>query len=144
MVLHQQQLNTLSLLLSVKGNKRKRQVSESEGDEAPATTATDKSCKKRKQNPEIQENPDPVELMINYFDKSFEGIEKKLQEPSNKNAKMEDIFKSKHRGNRVQFEFNNQILEIVQNLSLALNNNDSSKANNLCDDLTAKLKRRIN
>ena len=33
--------------------------------------------------------------MINYFDKRFEGIEKKLQQPSNKNAKFEDSFKFK-------------------------------------------------
>ena len=69
-----------------KGNKRKRQVSDSEGDEVPAIIATDKSCKRRKQNPEIQENQDPFELMMNYFDKSFGGIEKKLQQPSNKNG----------------------------------------------------------
>ena len=125
-----------------KGNKRKRQVSESEGDEVPAITATDKSCKRRKQNPEIQENPDPFELMMNYFDKRFEGIEKKLQQPSNKNAKMENIFKFKHKENRVQFEFNNQILQVFQNLSSALNNDDPSEANDLYDDLTAKLTRR--
>ena len=40
-----------------------------------------------------------------YFDKRFEGIEKNLQEPSNKNAKIEDTFKFKQ-GNRVQFELN--------------------------------------
>ena len=81
--------------------------------------------------------------MMNYFDKRFEGIEKKLQQPSNKNAKMEDIFnKFKHKGNRVQLEFNNQILQIAQNLSPALNNDDPSKTNNLCENLTEKLKRR--
>ena len=79
--------------------------------------------------------------MMNYFHKRFEGIEKKLQQPSNKNEKMEDIFKFKHKGNRVKFEFNNQILQIVQNLSSALNTDDLSKANDLCDDLTVKLKR---
>ena len=57
---------------------------------------------------------------------------------------MEDIFKFKHKGNRVQFEFNNQILQIVQNLLSALNNDNPSEANDLCDDLTAKLKRRDN
>ena len=56
--------------------------------------------------------------MMNYFDKRFEGIQKKLQQPSNKNAKMENIFKF--------------------NLSSALNNDDTSEPNNL----TAKLKRR--
>ena len=124
-----------------KGNKRKRQVSESEGDEVPVSTATDKSCKRRKQNSENQDNMDPFELMMNYFDKRFEGIEKKLQQP-NKQAKMEDTFKFKQKGNRIQFEFNQQILQSVQNLASALNNGDTSKANDLCDDLTAKLKRR--
>ena len=57
---------------------------------------------------------------------------------------MEDIFKFKHERNRVQFEFNNQILQIVQNLLSALNNDNPSEANDLCDDLTAKLKRRDN
>ena len=123
-----------------KGNKRKKQVSESEEDEVPANAATDKSCKRKKQNPKIQENPDPFKLMMNYFDKRFDRIVKKSQQPSNKNAKMEDIFKFKHKGNRVQFEFNNQILQIVQNLSSALNNDDPSEANDLSEGLTAKLK----
>ena len=51
---------------------------------------------------------------MNYFDKRFEGIEKKLQQPSNKKAKIEDIFKFKHKGNRVQFEFNNQIYKFFK------------------------------
>ena len=55
---------------------------------------------------------------------------------------MEDIFKFKHKGSRLQFEFNNQILQIVQNLSSALNDDDPSEANDPCDDLTAKLKHR--
>ena len=80
--------------------------------------------------------------MMNYFDKRFEEIDKKLQPPSNQNAKTEDIFKSKHKGNRIQFEFNQQILRIVENLSSALNNEDTGEANDLCGDLTAKLKRR--
>ena len=79
--------------------------------------------------------------MMNYFDKRFEGIEKKLQQP-NKKAKTEDTFKFKQKGNRIQFEFNQQTLKSVQNISSALNNDDASKANDLCDDLTAKLKRR--
>ena len=124
-----------------KGHKRKRQASESEGDEVPVSTTTDKSCKRRKQNSENQDNMDPFELMMNYFDKRFEGIEKKLQQP-NKQAKMEDTFKFKQKGNRIQFEFNQQILQSVQNLASALNNGDTSEANDLCDDLTAKLKRR--
>ena len=80
--------------------------------------------------------------MMNYFDKRFEGIEKKLQQPSHKSAKIENTFKFKHKGNRIQFEFNQQILQIVENLSSALNNDDTSEANDLCGDLTAKLKRR--
>ena len=72
--------------------------------------------------------------MMNYFDKRFEGIEKKLQQPLNKNPKTEDTFKFKRKGNRVQFEFNEQIA--------ALNNVDSSEAHDLWDNLTAKLKRR--
>ena len=80
--------------------------------------------------------------MMNYFDKRFEGIEKKLQQPSHKSAKIKNTFKFKHKGNRIQFEFNQQILQIVENLSSALNNDDTSEANDLCGDLTAKLKRR--
>ena len=116
-----------------KGHKRKRQVSESEaGDVAIITTtaATDKSGKRRKQNSEIQDSPDPFQLMINYFHKRFEGIVKKLQHPSNKNSKTEDTFKFKHKGNRIQFEFNQQLLQMVGNLSSALNN-DTSEANDL-------------
>ena len=48
--------------------------------------------------------------MMNYFDKRFEGIGKKLQQP-NKKEKMEDTFKFKQKGNRIQFEFNQQILQ---------------------------------
>ena len=55
---------------------------------------------------------------------------------------MEDTFKFKHKGNRIKFEFNLQILQIVQNLSLALSNSDTSEASDFCNDLTAKLKRR--
>ena len=81
---------------------------------------------------------------MSYFDRLIEGIEKKLPQPSNKNAKIEDNFIFKHKGNRVQFEFNEQILQIVPNLSTALRNDDTSETDNLCDDLTAKLKRRNN
>ena len=102
---------------------------------------TDKSGKRRKQNSEIQDSPDPFELMRNYFDKRFEGIEK-LQHPSNKNPKIEDILKFKHKGNSIQFEFNQKILQMVENLSSTLNNDDISETNDHCDDLTAKLKRR--
>ena len=55
---------------------------------------------------------------------------------------MEDTFKFKRKGNRIKFEFNLQILQIVQNLSLALSNSDTSEASDFCNDLTAKLKRR--
>ena len=69
---------------------RKRRVSESEADEVPVSSAIEKSCKRRRQNPKIQDNPDPFELMMNYFDKRFERIQKKLQQPLNKNAKTGD------------------------------------------------------
>ena len=95
----------------------------------------------RRQNPEIQDNTNPFELTMKYFDKHFEGIEEKLQQP-NKKAKMGDIFKFKQKGNRIKLEFNQQILPLVENLPSALNNDDTSEANDLCDDLTAKLKRR--
>ena len=80
--------------------------------------------------------------MMNYFNKRFERIEKKLQQPSNKNAKTKDTFKFKHKGNRIEFEFNQRILQIIENLSSALNNDDTSEVNDLCDELTVKLKRR--
>ena len=79
---------------------------------------------------------------MHYFDKQFEGKEKKLQQPSNKNAKIEDTFKFKHKGNRIKFEFNQQILQIVENLSSELNDDDTSEANDLCCGLAAKPKRR--
>ena len=78
---------------------------------------------------------------MNYLDKRFEGIGKKLKQTSNKNTKLAVTFKFKHRGNRIQVEFNQQILQIAENLSSALSNDDTSEANDLCDDLTAKLKR---
>ena len=71
-------------VVSNKSCKRKRQISESERDEVPVSTATDKSCKRRRKNPEIRDNPDSFKLMMNYFDKRFEKIQKKLQQPSNK------------------------------------------------------------
>ena len=80
--------------------------------------------------------------MMKYFDKRFEEIEKKLKQPSNKTTKIEDTFKFKRKGNRMQFEFNQQILRVVENLLSALNNDNTSEANDFCDDLTAKLKRR--
>ena len=67
--------------------------------------------------------------MMNLFNKRFVGIEKKLQQPSNKNAKIEVTFKFKHNGNRIQSEFNKQILQVVENLSSALNNDDINEAN---------------
>ena len=42
-----------------KGNKRKRQVSESEGDEVPATTATDKSWKRKNEIPKFKKIQTP-------------------------------------------------------------------------------------
>ena len=55
---------------------------------------------------------------------------------------MEDTFKFRQKVNRIQFEFNQQVLQLVENISSALNNHDTSEANDLCDDLTGKLKRR--
>ena len=57
--------------------------------------------------------------MMSYFDKRFEGIEKKLQQ-TNKNGKVEDTFKFKQKGNRIQFEFNQQILQLLLILLLLL------------------------
>ena len=128
-------------VVTKKGHKKKRQVSDNEGDEVPISITTDKSGKRRKQKSETQDSPDPFKLMMKYFDKRCEGIEKKLQQPSNKNAKIEDTFKFKYLGNRIQFEFNQQILQIVKNLSSVFNNDDTSEAIDLCGGLTAKLKR---
>ena len=75
---------------------------------------------------------------MNYFNKCSEGIEKKLQQPSNKNVKREDTFIFKHKGNRIQFECNQQILQIVKNLSLALNNDETSEANDLQQSLNVE------
>ena len=48
-----------AIVVTNKGQKRKRQVSESEADEAAISTATDKKGKRRKQNSETQDSPDP-------------------------------------------------------------------------------------
>ena len=61
----------------------------------------------------------------------FWGNGEKLQQPSNKNVKMEDTFKFKHKGNRIQFIFNQQILQLVENLSSALNNDNTSESKSL-------------
>ena len=53
---------------------------------------------------------------------------------------MEDTFKFKHKGNKIQFEFNQWISQIIEDLYSELNNGDTSESNDLCDDLTAKLK----
>ena len=63
-------------VLTNKCHERKRQFSESEGDEVPISTDTDKNCKRRRQNPEFQDSPYSFELMINYFGKCFGGTEK--------------------------------------------------------------------
>ena len=92
-----------------KGHKRKRQVSQSEEDEVPVSTATatDKSCKRRKQNSENQDNTDPFELMMNYFDKRFEGIEKKLQQP-NKRQKWRTLSNSNKKGTEYNLNSTNK------------------------------------
>ena len=55
---------------------------------------------------------------------------------------MEDTFKFKQKGNRIQFEFNQQILPSVQNLASALNNDDTSETNDL--DSKAKASKQAN
>ena len=50
-------------VVTKKGHKKKRQVSDSEADEVPIST--DKSGKRRKQNSKIQDSPDPFKLMMN-------------------------------------------------------------------------------
>ena len=101
-----------------KGRRRKREVCERERDKVLVTAAIDKSCKMRRQNPEIQDHPDSFELMLNYFDKRLDGIEKKVRQPLKESSKIEDPFKFRHKGNRVQFEFNNQILQIVLQIEI--------------------------
>ena len=66
----------------------------------------------------------------------------KVTAPSNKNPKIEDTFKFEQKGNKIQFEFNQKILQRIENVSSVINNDDISEANDLCGDLTAKLKRR--
>ena len=56
-------------------------------------------------------------LTTTYFDKGFEEIEKKLQQPFNKISKIDDTFKFKQKGKILQFQFNEQILQIVENMS---------------------------
>lgn len=60
-------------------------------------------------NSESQGNPNPFELMIDYFDKRFEGIEIKPQESSNKKLKIENKFNFQQKGNKWEFEFNVQV-----------------------------------
>ena len=129
-------------IVTNKSRKKKWKISESEGDEGPITTAIEKDCKSKRQNPEIQGSPDPFDLMMSYFDKCFAELEKKLKQSFNKNVKIEDTFKFRHEGNRVQYEVNEQILQIAQNLSSAFNNCDASEAKDLCGNLTTKLGRR--
>lgn len=59
-------------------------------DQAPGSTDTSKHCKKKRQSFESQGNPNPFDLMINYFDKRFKRLEKKLREPFNTKLKIED------------------------------------------------------
>ena len=130
-----------SLLSPTKATREKDRFPKVKETKFTSVLLLTKAAKGENKTPKTQDNTDPFELMMNYFDKRFEGIEKKLQKP-NKKVKMEDTSKFKQKGNRIHFEFNQQILQSVQNLSSALNNDDTSKANDLCDDLAAKLKRR--
>ena len=69
--------------------------------------------------------------MIKYFNKRFKGIEQTLQQPSNKNSKTEETFKFKRKWNNLKYEFNEQILRIIQNLLSMVKNDDASEANYL-------------
>ena len=60
-------------------------------------------------NSESQGNPNPFELMIDYFDKRFEGIEIKPQESSNKKLTIENKFSFQQKENKWEFEFNEQV-----------------------------------
>lgn len=60
-------------------------------------------------NSESQGNPNPFELMIDYFDKRFEGIEIKPQESSNKKLTIENKFNFQQKENKWEFEFNEQV-----------------------------------
>ena len=50
----------------------------------PSVLPLTKAVKGEEKTPEIRDNPDSFKLMMNYFDKRFERIQKKLQQPSNK------------------------------------------------------------
>ena len=78
LVLQQQRMKFLSLLSLTKAVRKKRHISQNEGDEGPATIANDRDCKRKRQNPEIQDNPDLFDLIINYFVKCFEKKGKKV------------------------------------------------------------------
>lgn len=66
-----------------------------------------------------------------------------MQQSFNKISKIDDTFIFKQKGKILQSEFNKQILQIVQNMSSAVNNEmpANSKDNDFCNDLEAKLKR---
>ena len=66
-------------------------------------------------------------LTTSYFDKGFEEIKKKLQQPFNKISKIDDIFKFKQKGKILQFQFHEQILQIVENMSSAVNSEMPAK-----------------
>ena len=87
-----------------------------EGEEGPVTSATDKDCKRKRQNPEIQGNPDPFELMINYFDKRFERIVAG-QNVTLWQEKLTTLSNSDMKGTEYNLSSNKQILQSVQNLS---------------------------
>ena len=65
-------------------------------------------------------------------------MEKKLQHPST--LKLRTLSNSNIK--RTEYNSTNKFLQIAENLSSALNNDDTSEANDLCGNLTAKLKRR--
>ena len=81
-------------VVTKKDHKKKRQVSDSEGDEVPISTAADKSGKRRKQKSEIQDSPDPFKSMMKYFDKRCEGIEKSCSNCQIKTLKLRTLSNS--------------------------------------------------
>ena len=110
-----------------------------EGEEGPVTSATDKDCKRKRQNPEIQGNPDPFELMTNYFAKRFERIVAG-QNVTLWQEKLTTLSNSDMKGTEYNLSSTSKFYNLFKICHQALNNDDASKAIDFCDDLTDKLK----
>ena len=80
----------------------------SDADRVPISTATDKTCKGRKQNPEILNSPDPFELMMSYFDKRLEGIEKSYNNHQTKTQKRSTLSNSNINGTQYNLNSTNK------------------------------------